>query len=243
MPRHPPVRTLTGLALCACVAAVFAASPSHAAQETVPVDVGVGPAFYHGVGPAFADAPGHYGLKISLAAIINNALIRKHIKRVPKQYRPMALRMQEFRYRPTALLPDSLLISPKLGATGMYGATWRFIGLGIPLAEGAVNVDLTAGLIVTYAFLHSDNAEFGVGGGTMHFLRPGLDIGPSVEIPITDNFLMSFGWSAQLYIPQPIGAGVFELPTLDAAGLDQSLWFMGQLWLKFHVRFPYTTNI
>ena len=85
-----------------------------ATEITAPVDVGVGPAFYHGPGPVFADAPGHYGVKISLAAVLDQALIRQHINRVPKQYRKMALAMREFRYRPSIFIPESLLSAPKL---------------------------------------------------------------------------------------------------------------------------------
>ncbi|MCO4762153.1 MAG: hypothetical protein KC502_11655 [Myxococcales bacterium] len=216
---------------------------AQAAEVTLPVDVGVGPAFYHGTGPVFDGVTGHFGIKLSLAAIIDRALIRKHIKRVPKQYRKMALGMNEVRYRPSIFMPDSLLISPKVGSTGMYGVTWRPFGLSIPLSQGAVNADIGLGVILTYAFIHSDNAAFAPTSGIMHFLRPGLDIGPRVEIPVTDNFLVSFGWSALLYVPQKVGDQVFAIPTFDEAGLQNSLWFMGQLWLKLHFRFPYTTHI
>ncbi len=125
----------------------------------------------------------------------------------------------------------------------MYGVTWRPVGLSIPFASGAVNADVSAGLILTYAFVHSDNPAFAGTDGVMHFLRPGLDIGPRVEIPITDSFLISFGWSGQFYIPQVVGGAVFALPTEQSGGLTSSLWFVGQAWLKLHFRFPYTTNI
>ncbi len=241
--QRSPTPFRRALRLIVTVTLLMSASPATAAQVTVPVDVGVGPALYHGLGPVFADSPTHYGLKISLAAIINREMIRKHIKRVPKKYRKMALGMREFRYRPSIFVPSSLFISPKLNKTGIYGATWRPIGLSVPLSRGPVVFDVQAGLILTYAFLHSDNAAFQPTNGVMHFFRPGLEIGPRVEIPVVDGFLVSFGWSAQIYVPQIVGGDMFKLPEFDETGLASSLWFVGQAWMKLHFRFPYTTNL
>jgi hypothetical protein len=221
----------------------MAGSPTAAAEFTVPVDVGVGPAFYHGSGALFrgssgAQVLGHYGLKVSLAAIISQEMIKANLHRVPKRYRGMASRMKGLRYRPSIFIPDALIISPKVQGTGMYGVTWRPIGINVPLYQGPANVSLGAGALLTAAFIHSDVMTV----DSMFFLRPGLDLGAQVEIPFTDNFLMSFGWNWQVYIPQIVGGNFLET-TFSGPGLDNAVWNVAQAFIKFHVRFPYTANL
>ena len=229
--------------MIACVIA-WAPQSAGAGELTVPVDVGVGPAFYHGIGPLF-DGPaggervlGHYGLKISLAAIIKQEVIRANLHRVPKRYRGMAARMKEVRYRPSIFIPDAVIISPKLQGTGMYGATWRPIGLNVPLVNRGVKAGLGLGALLTAAFIHSDNMAV----DSMFFLRPGLDMGASVEIPVTDNFLVSFGWNWAVYIPQIVGGGFLET-TFEGDQLGGTVWNIAQAFFKLHFRFPYTVNI
>lgn len=235
---------LVGAMLVGAAIACGGASPAVATELTVPVDVGVGPAFFHGFGPLFTGLDGgqpivgHFGLKISLAAIIKQEVIRANIKRVPKRYRGMASRMKEVRYRPSIFIPDALIISPKLAGTGMYGATWRPLGISMPLYNNGTKVTLDLGALLTAAFIHSDAMAV----GSMFFLRPGLDLGAEVEVPITDNFLVSFGWNWQVYIPQLVGGGFFET-TFESDGLDRSVWNIAQAFLKIHFRFPYTVNI
>jgi len=221
------------------------ALPARAIEITAPVDVGVGPAIYHGGGKLFeGGAPLHYGLKFNLAAIISQQLIKKNIRRVPKKWRKRALRIKELRYRPSILVPDSLIISPKLNNTGMYGVTWRPIGLNMPLSRGAARLELTAGVLFTAAIIHSDTMTTwdGKNADWFTFIRPGVDVGGNLEIPITDVFLISMGWVWQAYIPQLVGGGFLETST-DAGGYKDSIWSMAQAYLRLHFRFPYTTNI
>ncbi|MBN2573858.1 MAG: hypothetical protein JXP73_04770 [Deltaproteobacteria bacterium] len=209
---------------------------------TVPVDIGVGPAAYVITGPVFDDQPAHAGLKISIQAIIDQATIRAHQNRIPARYRQQAMRMREVRYSPSIFIPDALIISPKIHNTGIYGVTWRPISIGLPLIDAApVRLGLSAGLLVTYAFLYSDVAEL----PTTHFIRPGLDIGAELEVALTQSLLISLGWASGLYVPQGLGTfGMGPLgdePSWDA--LRQTLWHFGQGFLKLHFRFPYTVNL
>lgn len=226
--------SVTMLAMCLALPA----SPAGAAQVTVPVDVGVGPAYYYGPGPLFEGTNGHYGLKISVAAIIDRKTLEQNINKVPKQYRSMIKRTGEIRYGPSIFIPDSLIISPKLDGTGMYGVTWRPIGLNIGLIKEPVRLDLGAGLLLTAAFIHSDT----MADSPTIFVRPGLDLGLRLEIPFTDNFLMSMGAFAQAYVPQEVGG--FGLPdTSKPAWLDESIWLLPQAFVMLHYRFPYTVNL
>jgi hypothetical protein len=218
------------------------ALPAQAEPITVPVDVGVGPAAYVINGPVFDDQPIHAGLKLSVQAIIDQATIRAHQDRIPASVRQQALRMREVRYSPSIFIPDTLIISPKLRHTGIYGVTWRPLSVGLPLVDtGSVRLGLGAGLLLTYAFLYSDLSEI----PTTHFLRPGIDLGAELEIAVTPAFLVSLGWASGFYVPQ--GLGTFGMgpfgDTHDWDGLRQTLWHFGQGFVKLHFRFPYSANL
>lgn len=204
---------------------------SAAARLEVPVDLGVGPAAYLITGPVFDDQPVHFGLKISLAAVIDRQTIERNKNRIPKQYRKLAAGVDEVRITPSVLIPDALILSPKVRGTGLWGVTWRPVGVGVPLARGRLSLRLDAGLLLTYAFLHSDALP------NTHFLRPGVDLGAHAQVAVTKSFLVSLGWSSGLYVPQKLGAFV------QAAPLDQTMWHLGQAWLKLHFRFPYQVSL
>jgi hypothetical protein len=210
---------------------------------TVPVDVGIGPAGYLITGRVADDQPLHYGLKISVQAIIDQQTLRAHPERIPPRYRARALQLKEVRVSPSILIPDALIISPKLQNTGIYGITWRPISLSLPLVDQAgVRLVLGAGLLATYAYIDSELPEI----PATHFLRPGLDLGAELEVALGPALLLSLGWSSGLYIPQELGGfGLATQKTGESASdaLARSVWHLGQAFIKLHVRFPYTTRL
>ena len=50
------------------------------------------------------------------------------------------------------------------------------------------------------------------------------------------TFLVSLGWASQLYVPQRLGSFGF-------GPLDQSVFHVGQAFLKLHLRFPYRLQL
>jgi hypothetical protein len=221
------------LALLCCLLLPGAA----AAQRTVtaPVDVGIGPAAFFFFGPVFNDQPLHTGLKINVEAVLDKEWLRKNQALIPRKYRGRALKQDEIRFSPAvlALIPDSLIISPKYRNTGIYGATWKPFGLGGTLSPSPVRLSLDAGLLLTYAYVYSDLETL----GTTHFLRPGLKLGADLEFQLSKSFLISSGWDSALYIPQRLGTFSETKP------LNESLVHVGQAYLMFHFRFPYTTRL
>jgi hypothetical protein len=219
---------------------LFAAGAARAAEVTVPADVGVGPAFYVITGEVARDQPVHFGLKLSVQAIIDQATIRQHQDRIPLRYRRQALRLREVRYSPSILIPDALIISPAVDHTGIYGVTWRPISLGVPLVDtGSTCLRLAAGLLVTYAYIHSDLATI----PETHFLRPGVDVGADLEIMFTSSFGVSFGWASGFYVPQVLGGFGLAAEGKSVSLGPDTLWHFGQAYLKLHVRFPYTAKM
>ncbi len=221
--------------LLALLAILLASTDVHAAPKktslTVPVDVGVGPAALLITGPVFRDQPVHGALKLSIAAVLDKELIRKNQNRIPKQYRSMAKGVEEVRISPSIFIPDELIISPPVRGTGLYGITFRPFSFGVPLLSGPVSFDLGAGLLLTYAFLHSDVLP------TTHFLRPGIDLQAELEFKLSKSFLISIGWASGFYVPQKLGTFFDVLPIQDG------IWHVGQGFLKFHFRFPYKVTL
>jgi hypothetical protein len=202
-------------------------------RVTAPVDIAVGPAAFLFFGPVFADQPIHTGLKINVEAVLDREWLRKNQALIPRQYRGTALKSGEIRFAPavTALIPDSLIISPKYKNTGLYGATWKPLGFGLALSPSPVRFSLDAGLLLTYAYLHSDTLE------NTHFLRPGLQLGADLEFQLSKGFLLSIGWASALYVPQRLGG------FLDVGPLDASIFHVGQAYLLFHFRVPVSTRL
>lgn len=213
-------------------------------EITVPINIGVGPSFntlgaidfgnLRLAGPVYDDQTFHYGLNISLYAVLDQQLLRENRRHIPRQYRSQVLRMDELRFKPAilSLIPTSLLISPKTNNTGVYGATWTLLGIGLSPISNPVRLGIDGNIVATYAYIYSDTIP-----SPTHFLRPGAEISLDLEIPITKQFLLSFGWASQFYIPQQIGGSLLE----TGSGND-ALWHIGQAFLQLHFRAPYTTS-
>jgi hypothetical protein len=208
----------------------------------IPIDIGVGPVAVVPNPPVFQDQPVHGALALSLAAVIDQDLIKKYRNRIPPGLRGAASRVNEVRVRPwfLAIVPELIIISPQFLNTGMYGAVWRPVGLGISLVDEPVHISVNAGLDLAYIFIHSRT----LGGGNAttqsftHFARPGINLDAILEIPITDSFLVSTGWSSDFFVPQPLGGTPLEIEPLD-----QSLWHLGGPFLKLHFRVPFEVSL
>lgn len=205
---------------------------------TVPIDVGFGPQVMVPNPPLFFDQPAYTALTLSIAAVINQDVIRRYRDQIPEQYRAAAGSVSEVRYRPWWLLlvPDVLYLSPDVipgvTTTGMYGALWRPFGLGIDLISNPVRFNLHADLAAAYIFMHSQLRE------PTHFLRPGLSLSATLEVPLGETFLISTGWASDLFVPQPLGR-----PPWEILPLEDSLWHLGGPFLKLHVRIPYEVSL
>lgn len=204
------------------------------APVTVTADVGVGPAAHFFTGPLQDDQTAHWGLKLDVQAIIDQATIRANQDRIPRKWRKQALALEEFRLAPFWWLPDTLVISPKLERTQMYGVVFRPLALGLTPLRHPVRFSLGAGLLATYLYI--DTRLF---PGAMHFLRPGLDLRAELEVPMGRAFALSLGWASQFYVPQEVGSGLRGV----GDGFHTTIWHVGQAFVLFHVRFPYDVTL
>ncbi len=204
------------------VAVLTVAVSAQAEKITVPVQLGIAPAFHLVTGPIQDDQIVHGGLELSLQAVIDRATIQQYKNRVPAKYRKVVERSSEIRYSPLWYLPDTLILSPKVENTQMWGVVFRPIGLGISLTRKP-RINLSAGALLTFIFIQSDSET--LLRDPMHFLRIGLDLKLDLEFQLSRSFLMSVGWASQFYVPQKIDAPVFEFSDL---GFDNSIWHIGQ---------------
>ncbi len=214
-------------------------------EITVPVDIAAGPAFFafgnplvgDGLlsGPVVEDQTVHYGLRFNMAAIIDRDFVRKYPHTVPRKYRGMFKEDTVVRFKPAALglIPRNLYLSPKTKNTGIYGATWELLHVGMALMQsGDSRLSVGAGLLATYAYIDSDAFE-----SPTHFLRPGASVGLKFGTMLSDSFGVSAGANSNFYLPQDIGGGIF-----DGDG-DDALWHIGEAFLMLHYRFPFTTEM
>lgn len=219
--------------LCALTWLASLSGPAEAAKVTVPVDIGLGPAVHMITGPVQADQPLHTGLKLSVQAIIDKKTIKKNKRKIPRKFRRYAKTVNEVRFSPSLFIPDTLFISPKRTSnTGIMGIAWQPVGVGVPLLDAGIKARLGLGLQLTYAYLYSDTLP------DTHFLRPGLAPGAEVEIPFSKRFLISGGWSSMVTVPQQLGGSIGEI-----GATDESIWHIGQGFVKLHLRFPYTVRM
>ncbi len=227
------------LATLFVLATTLAAAPDASAnQVVVPFDVGVGPAGHLFTGDVFADQPVHFGLRISTFAIIDRATRRKYRNKIPAKYRKYSDQAGDIRFNPLACcLPSTIFVSPAIPGTpfentGMYGLTWKPIGIGALFGGSNANLQLGLGAMATYIFIHSKTLP-----SPTHFLRPGLEARVELEFAGSDGGV-SLGWASQLYPPQEVGG-----PILALGAPSESIWHIGQVFLQFHVRKPVATRL
>jgi len=206
-----------------------------ATEVTVPVDIGVGPAFLGISGPVRQQRTWHTGLSLTLEAIVDRKTIRKFKNRIPKKYRDFALRLDEVRIRPAwFLVPETVFLSPKGPAdTGVYGASWHLLGISVPLSTKPFRLAPEVAIPLTWIHIQSDSLP-----SPTNVVRLGIQGRVDLEIPITKGLLVSGGWSSDVFAPQPLGGGVFTFRPADEA-----VWHIGQAYAQLHVRIPVHADI
>ena len=204
--------------------------PARAEPIDVPINVGVGPAGFMLNGAAGVAQPLYYGVKLDMAAIIDQSTIARYKNRIPAQYQAIAQSVGEARVG-MLYIPDALILSPGVDSS-FYGATWRPVNVGIGLLQ-TPRLEVGAGLVGTIAYLTSRRMA-----SPTVFIRPGVDLGASLEFSLNPAFHLKLGWDQQAYIPQKLGGAITEL----GSGAE-SLWLMGQPYLELDFRFPYRANI
>ena len=221
------------------------ASSTPSGPLTVPVEVAVGPIALVPSPPLLGDQPVHAGLRIEIAAVVDQALIRAHSRQLPAWARGVAGSVDEVKVRPSylALLPEELVISPQFNNTGMYGAIWRPFGVGVGLVDtpgfrvrAGAAVDAVALVVHSTTVGVAQDAPAGAQSITL-VLRPGLNATLAAEVPLAKDWLVSAGWASDFFVPQVIGRAPWEVFPIEDA-----LFHLGGPYVMVHGRFPYTVG-
>src|SRR5699024_1271545 len=141
---------------------------------------------------------------------ISNELVKKHRDMVPRQYGRQIAKMGEVRYRPgiVSLIPKTLYLSPAIsGDAQAWGASWSIIGAGIAKSFGNFRPSLNGSLLATAMYINSPSTQ----ADHYFFLRPGVELGLDFEFKLTEQFLLSIGWTSQVYIPQTLRSSGIEM--------------------------------
>ena len=193
---------------------------------TIPIEMGVGPATHMFSGKLQEQQNMHYGMRIKLAAIIDQEIIKKFKKKIPKKYRKLSKKIGEVRFRPSPIpfIPTTLIISPS-DTNPAYGAIWDTFGVGTGLGPIKLNIGLP--LIYSYlGYMEEEEKK------SMHLFRPALSANASLELQFTKSIGMSLGWRSYFMPPQPVGGSVTEFAT----STKDTVWHIGQGYLTFNFR-------
>ena len=208
-------------------------------EVTIPINVGVGPAAYYITGDIQNDHAPHYGLQIDLAAIISKKTIQDNKGKIPKKYHNIVNKIGEARVG-HMLIPDSIFISPKTNNTSLYGVTWHPISVNQPLLDSWMKLKVGAGLLFTYANINRDipaTSTTEASNQVTHFFRPGIDLRANLDLPFSESFILSLGWSSAFYVPQTLGE------PWGVSTESDSIWHIGQAYAILNIRIPYTTKM
>jgi hypothetical protein len=74
---------------------------------------------------------------------------------------------------------------------------------------------------------------------TMHFLRPGLGAYAYFLFNLGERSALSFGWRSHGYLPQQWGGGITDW----SDQWNENLMHIGQAFVMFHYRIPFTTRL
>lgn len=234
MIRFPPAILLVSL----IVFTVPAQAETNSGEQefTVPVNLGFGPELNYYNGAVGKEKLFHYGIKLDIHAFIDREVLSKNRNKIPKKWRKQVGKLSSVKIG-KMYIPESIIISPKTGKTGIYGINFRPVGLGTGLVSGPfLGVNLGLGLNATYLCIHSDALFAGETSKVMHFLRPGIDAKLNVQFKISRGFQLSAGAEGTGYVPQELSSRskIGEIGEFN----DKSLWYMGQLYFIVNVRVP-----
>jgi len=214
--------------------------PAEAYGLEIPLNIGVGPSLFTLPDRVLTTKiDPFFGINLKIKAIIDKETIEKNKARIPIKYRNAIEKTNEVRIG-YLYIPANLIIAPG-GASGqpsIYGATWKPLGLDLPVSIGPASLSLGTELVLTYAAitteLENQTQVNSKGKTTTHFVRPGISLNAELDAALSKSILISLGASSSFYIPQ----------TLKGANeTGDPLWRMSELRATLNYRFPVEVNL
>lgn len=210
-------------------------------EVEIPVNIGVGPAFFFLPGPL----TGVYtGVQIEIYAAISEELVQANLHKVPKKYRSLAknvrgeTKLQPF---PLPLIPQALIIAPRQGLVenegAVYGALWKTFGLGLlSLGESSEFMSVRSGVSLPSAmYLYLDHPD--LDDSSRHVIGLGGDLSAQLQFRFSPKVAIHFSGVTQGFL------------TNKYSYLDEGQWkseqffYVNRLSMVFNYRFGYKTKL
>lgn len=224
--RSPWTRLLALIPLLACVG-----GRAMAGEVSAALDVGVGgkALLIYGAPPQVRRV--HSGATASARVVVDPKSLRETTDALPWPWSSLAGRKtKKVHWNPVPWLPESIILSPGFGDGSALGMSWRVAQMQVDTGD-RFKVGFTSGARLTWL------SFFGGDVPTTHFLRPGIDLGAWVELPLSERWFLDVGYSSQLYVPQAWGS-----PPWEIGPQEDWLWHLGEVSLTFHRRRPRTIH-
>ncbi|MDR1759505.1 MAG: hypothetical protein LBR60_03150 [Fibrobacter sp.] len=210
------------------------AVPREKIEIEIPLNVGVGPAFFWI--PGVTGRVFHPGLQIEPYAVITPKVLQDNKEKIPMKYRKFLKTREDIHLAPLwmALIPNYIVISPG-SENAVYGGIWSLFSLSTNLWE-ASRAKIQGQLILptlSYLYTHSEE-NYPL---TQHLFGVGAMLRLSANFKFSENFLATLAYAHDFKLPLPLNT----YKTNENAKRD---WIhTGILSLVFHFRFPITQEI
>jgi hypothetical protein len=207
-------------------------------EVEVPINLGVGPAFFWIPGVAGREL--HTGAKFDLYAVITPKILHEHENKIPKKYKKYVNMEEEMHITPIwmILLPNYLIISPPMEEKNyIYGGLWSLFSLSNDLLKSK-HIELGWELVLpTIAYLYT-NAEKNE-PNTQHLWGVGAMLRIANTVKFSENFLATLAYGHNLNIPLSyLGVPSPNNAYKEEGENSRQQWIQtGVLSLVFHFRF------
>jgi len=206
-------------------------------KENVEIPINIG------VGPSFLWLPGltpnqeiHNGVRLDLYGVIDNATIKKHKNRIPKQYRKLATSQQEIHISPLLLrlIPNVVIISPHESGS-VYGANWTLLGAGLNWISTDFLVASTNLNLPTLTYVYAESSANNPDGNHLF----GIGASPSIETQwrINRNWLLGLAYYHTFQLPLAMNSYLRE------DGSSKQWNHYGEISILLNYRFPITKKM
>jgi len=198
----------------------------------VPINVGVGPAFFWIPGVMGKEL--HPGARLDLYAVITPKMLQENKDKIPKKYKKFVNTDEEMHVAPfwMAIIPKYLIINPQ-AENYIYGGLWSILGISSTFLKSK-SVKLEGEFIlptISYLYTNAQKNDPDI----QHLLGIGAMLRLENTIKFNKNFLASLAYGHNLNI---ISSSYKEEDTSERRWLQA-----GVLSLVFHYRFDVKQKI
>jgi len=203
-------------------------------EVEVPINIGIGPAFFWI--PGVVNRELHPAAKLDLYAVITPKMLHEHENKIPKKYKKYVNMDEEMHVSPLwmAIIPKYLIISPRAECS-VYGGLWSFFGISGNFLKNKI-IELEGELVLpTISYLYTNDKKNEP--ETQHLLGIGAMLRLANTIKFSEKFLTTLAYGHNFNLPLP---PLDPIPnnTYTKEADKEHRWFQaGVLSLVFHYRF------